>query len=137
MLVAQRGVEFLQCRLDGGDGAQHGIEPLLYRVEAGDRSERAIARAIRLEEIGGSRRCILQLIERGALSIIRANRAFDALHWHAGGMERPVGADLCELIARLRLLLIAEAERVEARLLLVIERVIKSRERRTHEVHGR
>src|SRR5262245_8010996 len=126
LLVAERSVKLREGGLDRLHGAQHRIEPLLHRLQAADRRERSIGGAIRAQLIDRLGCGVLQVLERAALRPIRLHGAFDPLQRQACDARCTLAADLRQIALRLLLIgIILGAERIEACLLLVVERLIE------------
>src|SRR5260370_4475163 len=115
----------LERGLYGLHGAQHRIEPLLHRLQAADRGERPIGGTIRAQQPDRLRRGVLQFLERAALTAVGLHRAFDPLQGQACDARGAFAADLRQIALRLLLIGVIGAERVEASLLLVVERLIE------------
>src|SRR5436309_2630271 len=135
LLVAKRCIKLLERGLHGLHRVQHGVEPLLHRLQTANRRERAVGRAVRAQQIGSLSGGVLQVVQRAALRIVGPHRPFDALRWQPGNPGGARAADLRQIALRLLLIGIVGAERVEARLLLVVERVEKFLEDGPHGAH--
>src|SRR5262249_8411539 len=121
LLVAQRAIELLQRRLDRLHCAQHRIEPLLHGLEPHHRRERAVGRAIRLEQLDRLRGGVLQLPEGAALRLIRAYGPLDLGDRQAGNASCALATHLRQITLVLLVRDLVRPERVETRLLLVVE----------------
>src|SRR5262245_14846691 len=126
LLVAERCVKLLKRGLNGLHRAQHRIKPLLHRLQAADRRERAIGRTIRAQQIDRLGGGVLQLLEGAALRLAGPYGLFDPLQRQARDARCALAADLRQIALDLLLVRIfVGAERVEAGLLLVVERLIE------------
>ena len=143
LLVRERSVEFLQRRLHGLAGLHHRLQPLLHRFQPADRSERNDIRA------GGHAGIPTACRSRpfswsSALAAARsaARCVFDPLDRQIGQARLLASARLCVLLlqparaARARSWPIFRADRGEARLLLVRQRIVERLERGPHDAHG-
>src|SRR5882724_12356518 len=74
LLVAERTVEAIECRLHGIERVQRGLEPLLHRGDATGRGHVLVALAARLEILGGFACCLAERLERGRLLLGRLDR---------------------------------------------------------------
>src|SRR5262249_28695619 len=127
LFIAQRIVELRERRLHGLHRGERGIEPLLHRLDPTRGGERLVGRAIDLEAFRRLDRRILQFVERGPL------------RWHGldglgDAIDRQVGHGRRLLIAKPREIelvlcrgvgIIRRRDGVEARLLLVAERLVE------------
>src|SRR5262245_41255396 len=128
LLVIQRIVEFLERRLNGLRRSESRVEPLLHCLNATRGSQRLVSRAIHLELFRGPDGGVLQFVERALLD----RRGLDRL---GDPVDRQVGDAGRSLIAKLREIalvlfrgagIVCQRDGVEASLLLVTERLVKT-----------
>src|SRR5262249_41800625 len=139
LLIAQRIVEFRERRLHGLHRGERGVEPLLHRLDPTRGGQRLVGRAIDLEAFRRLDRRIPQFVERGALRRRGLDRLGDAIDRQVGHARRLLIAKPREIALILGggVGLTRRRDGVEARLLLVAERLVEALERRTHGLHRR
>src|SRR6516162_8923726 len=137
LIVAERIVEVAKRRLHRLDTLQHGLQALADRLEPRRRGWRHIGRTSGLDRVGGLRCGRLQGLQLGALRVVGPHHAIDLIgrpRHHAGVALTANGRGSEIALRGLAVTRRARGDVIEPRFLLVVERIVEGRQRRTDDV---